>query len=165
MTTSEDRRNDSKPDRKRRWRWLPLVIVFLPVILAFGVLWLVLRLAAAFVLLVAVWIAWCPRGRNALVVYSNSPIWQAWFEARALPTLGSRAVVLNWSKRKQWQPSSLAVLLFRVFGGSENFNPIVIVFTPLRLPRTFRFFRAFQDFKHGKPQEVERMWSEVMKAV
>ena len=122
-----------------RWVSVTLFILCLPLILAYVVLWLLFWLVGASVLLVAAWIAWCPRGRNMLVVYSNSPIWQAWFEQRALQTLGSRAVVLNWSERTQWQSSSLAVLLFHVFGGSDNFDPIVIVFTPLRLPRTFRF--------------------------
>jgi hypothetical protein len=147
-----------------RWVSVTLFILCLPLILAYVVLWLLFWLVAASVLLAAVWIAWCPRGRNVLAVYSNSPIWQVWFEQHALPALGSRAVVLNWSERKQWK-RSLAVLLFRVFGGTRNFNPIVIVFTPLRLPRTFRFYRAFQEFKHGRPQEVERMWSEVLNAI
>ena len=152
----------------RSWQkiaWLPLLILFFPIALVFGVLWLVFWLLAAFLLLTAVWLAWCPRGRNVLVVYSNSPIWQTWFEQRALPALGSRAVVLNWSERKQWTSSSLAVLLFRVFGGTENFNPFMMVFRPLWWPRTFRFYRAFHDFKHGKPEKVEQMWSEVLKAV
>src|SRR5687767_14406343 len=119
----------SQPAPKRsyeaRWWLLPIVLLFLPVILVVGVLWLVFWLVAVFALLLAAWIAWCPRGRNVLVVYSNSPIWQTWFEQRALPALGSRAVVLNWSDRRQWGSSSLAVLLFRVLGGTENFNPMV----------------------------------------
>jgi hypothetical protein len=53
------------------WAW-PLLLVLLPVAILAVVLWL----AAAIVLQLIVWTAWCSRGRYALVVYSNSPIWQ-----------------------------------------------------------------------------------------
>jgi hypothetical protein len=32
-----------------------------------------------------------------------------------------------------------------------------VVFRPLAWPRRFRFYRPFQAFKHGRPQEVEEM--------
>jgi hypothetical protein len=121
-----------------------------------GILWLV----AAILLQLLVWVTWCPRGRYALVVYSNSPIWQEYFESRVLPAVGSRGMVLNWSERKQWR-YSLAVALFRFFGGTRDFNPLAIVFQPLAWPRRFRFYRAFHAFKHGRPEEVETLVREL----
>ena len=84
------------------WAW-PLLVVVLPVIVVAGVLWLL----AAVLLQLAVWLAWCSRGRYVLVVYSNSPIWQEYFEQQVLPAVGPRGVVLNWSERQRW-PLSLA---------------------------------------------------------
>jgi hypothetical protein len=141
--------------RQAWWLW-PLLLVLLPLVVVAGVLWLV----AAVLLQLVVWVTWCPRGRYVLVVYSNSPIWQEYFEAHVLPAVSSRGVVLNWSERKRWR-YSLQVALFRLFGGTRNFNPLAIVFQPLTWPRRFRFYRAFQAFKHGRPEEVERMRREL----
>ena len=103
-----------------------------------------------------VWLTWCPRGRYAVVVYSNSPVWQEYFETQVIPRLGDRAVVLNWSERKRWNVS-LPLMLFEVFGGSRDFNPMAIVFEQLKWPRRFRFYKAFRSFKHGKPEEVDKL--------
>jgi hypothetical protein len=137
------------------WVW-PLLLVVLPLVAVGFVLWL----AAAIVLQLIVWVAWCSRGRYALVVYSNSPIWQEYFEQLVLPAVGGRGEVLNWSERKQWS-YSLPVALFRFFGGTREFNPLAIVFQPLAWPRRFPFYRPFQAFKHGRPEEVERMRREL----
>jgi hypothetical protein len=142
--------------RGRWWAW-PLLLVLLPLVTVALVLWL----AVAIVLQLIVWTAWCSRGRYALVVYSNSPIWQEYFEQHVVPAVGGRGVVLNWSERKRW-PYSLPVALFTVFGGTREFNPLAIVFQPLAWPRRFRFFNPFQAFKHGRPQEVEDMRREFL---
>ena len=137
---------------KRPWWLWPL----LPVLLALAAVALLFRLVAEVVLLTVVWTTWCPRGRRALVVYSNSPIWQEYFERRVLPELGERAVVLNWSDRARW-PLSLPVALFRLFAGTREFNPLAIVFRPFAWPRQFRFYCPFQAFKHGRAGEVDDM--------
>jgi hypothetical protein len=49
------------------------------------------------------------------------------------------------------------VALFTLFAGTRNFNPLAIVFQPLTWPRRFPFYPAFQAFKRGHPEEVERM--------
>ena len=131
------------------WLW-PLFVVLLPFWLVGVFLWL----TAAVLLLIVVWVSWCPRRRYALVVYSNSPIWREYFQTHIVPAIGDRGVVLNWSDRSRWKPS-LPVLLFRFFGGTRNFNPLAILFEPLIWPRRFRFYRAFHSFKHGRPEEVD----------
>ena len=138
------------------WLW-PLLLLLLPLLAVVQVLWLV----AAIVLQLIVWTVWCSRGRYALVVYSQSPIWQDYFEQHVLPAVGRRGVVLNWSERKQW-PYSLSVALFRFFAGTREFNPLAIVFQPLAWPRRFRFYGPFQAFKHGRPHEVEHMRRELL---
>jgi hypothetical protein len=132
--------------------WLGWLLVVLATPFLLYLAWLV----AALCLLAAVWLVWVPRGRYALIVYSASPTWQSYFEATLLPAVGSRAAVLNWSERRRWG-WSLSVLLFNIFAGSRDFNPIAIVFRPGRWPERYRFFRPFRAFKHGRPDEVDSL--------
>src|SRR5262245_14020672 len=137
---------------RKQWFVLPLLMVLLPLVVVVVTVWCV----AAISVLMAVWTMWCPRGRCALVVYSNSPIWQQYFEERVLPTIGNRGVVLNWSDRKRWT-FSLSAAAFSMFAGSRDFNPLVIVFPLFKWPRRFRFYEAFRAFKHGRDESVERI--------
>jgi hypothetical protein len=147
-------------DPRRPWWLWPVLVVFLPLSLLGVVLWLI----AAVLLLLVVWTSWWPRGRYALVVFSNSPIWQEYFETRVLPAIGDRGMVLNWSDRRRWK-HSLPVALFRFFGGTRNFNPLAIVFVPFRWPRRFCFYPAFHAFKRGRPEEVERIRHEFLQVL
>lgn len=117
---------------------------------------LMLYLVAGMLLHVAAWCVWCTGGRNVLLVYSNSPIWQSYVEEQLLPRLGHRVVVLNWSQRREWR-RTLSVAAFRFFGGSREYNPMAVVFRPFRLARCFRFYKPFREFKHGKPEAVEEL--------
>jgi hypothetical protein len=141
----------AEKSRRPWWIW-PLAIVLLPLVIVGLALWLV----GSLLVLSTVWLTWCPRGRYALVVYSNSPVWQEYFESQILPALGTRAAILNWSEHTRWD-LTFPVVLFRIFAGSREFNPIAIVFEPLLWPRRFRFYKAFRSYKHGKPEEVERL--------
>jgi hypothetical protein len=138
----------------------PLLVVLLPLVVVAFVLWL----AVAIVLQLVVWMTWCTRGRYVLVVYSNSPIWQEYFEQHIVPAVGRRGSVLNWSERTRW-PSSLPVALFWFFGGTREFNPLAIVFEPLVWARRFRFYGPFQAYKHGRPHEVEQMRRDLLEVL
>lgn len=110
------------------------------------------------VLCIAIWLTW--KKQRVLFVYSNSPIWKDYIEKEILPYVRDRAVILNWSERRIWK-NSLAVLAFRYFGGYRNFNPIGIVFHPFRFVKTYRFFEAFKEFKHGNTKKVEALKKEL----
>jgi hypothetical protein len=125
-----------------------LLVVVLVSVLAYAIFTVSLHLT--------IWTWWCLRGRDVLFVYSDSPIWRGYIDDRIIPLLGERAVVLNWSQRKQWRPS-LARLAFGHFGGSREFNPLAVVFRPFRRTRTFRFWQPFRDFKHGHPEALLAM--------
>jgi hypothetical protein len=127
---------------------LPLII---PIMAALLALWLIMTLA----LYLLVWIFWYSRGKDILFVYSDSPVWHDYLEQQLLPRIQTRSVVLNWSQRRYWLHRwSLPSLLFRFFGGNEEFNPLVVYFPPLRRHRTFRFWQAFKDYKHGHPESL-----------
>jgi hypothetical protein len=92
-----------------------------------------------------------------LFVYSDSPIWHDYMTTEVLPMLSNRAVVLNWSQRKQWPKLSLAVHVFRSLGGEKEFNPLVVVFRPFRRAKLFRFWSAFKEWKRGHTEAVEKL--------
>jgi hypothetical protein len=73
-------------------------------------------------------------------------------EENWLPRWGNRAVVLNWSERRNWQRERRPeVALFRAFAGDREFNPVGIVVPQKgRAARVVRFWRAFREYKHGK---------------
>lgn len=105
---------------------------------------------------------WLTSKRQFVVfVYSDSPTWKDYIEREILPYLQNRAVILNWSERRNWK-NSLAVLAFRYFGGHRNFNPMGMVFRPFRFVRTYRFFEAFKEFKHGDTRNVEKLKKELL---
>jgi hypothetical protein len=74
-----------------------------------------------------------------------------------LPLVEDRAVVLNWSQRSTWKKWRLGQQVFYSFSGGHDFNPMVIMFRPLRRATLFRFWSAFKDWKHGHTEAVERL--------
>ena len=147
---------NSKPASRRPLlgKIIPVVIliVFIPYVIAAGLV----HVTWTIILYFSSWILWLPRGRSVLFVHSDSPVWSGYLEKEMFPYIEQRTVFLNWSERKHWKPG-LAVMAFRHFGGSQNFNPMAIVFRPFRIQKSFRFYEAFKDFKHGNPESVERM--------
>ena len=135
---------------------LVLLIVLSPVILVAVAVVLVLFVITSICLHLLIWSLWCVRGRDILLVYSDSPVWHDYIEQRLLPPIRERAVVLNWSQRKRWK-LSLARIAFHHFGGYREFNPLAVVFRPFRPTRKFRFWRPFRDWKHGRPGKLEKM--------
>ncbi len=96
-------------------------------------------------------------GARGLLIYSNSPNWQSYIEENWILRYGHQLRVLNWSERASWK-GSLEVRIFRHFiGGYRNFNPAVLILRGLRQPVVFRFFYAFRDFKHDRPEALHRL--------
>ena len=133
-----------------------LLLIGLSPILIIAVL---LYLLWGAILYVAIWLTW--RKQFVLFVYSDSPIWKDYTEREILPHIQDRGAILNWSERRNWK-NSLAVLVFRYFGGQRNFNPIGIVIRPFRFVKTYRFYEAFKVFKHGDPKKVEELRRELL---
>ena len=136
----------------KKFIFAPVIILLSPVLLVI----LLLYLAWGALLYLAIWLTWSTRGRRVLFVYSDSPVWKEIIEHEVLPKLDENAVILNWSQRKQWKPS-LAMLAFEYFGGSRDFNPLALVFRPLRRVKVFRFYRPFRDYKHGNVEGLHEI--------
>ena len=139
--------------------FIALLLITLSPILIVAVF---LHLLWGAMLCMAIWLTW--KKQRVLFVYSDSPIWKDYIEKEILPYIQDSAVILNWSERRNWK-TSLAGLAFRYFGGYRNFNPMAIVFRPFHLVKTYRFYEAFKDFKHGKPGKVEEIKRELFETL
>jgi hypothetical protein len=137
------------------------VVIILPIVVPLALIALALGLAHRAALYALVWTLWLPRGRDILLVYSDSPIWHEYMTSQVLPLVQERAFVLNWSERKRWSRLSLAAHVFRSFGGGREFNPLVIIFRPFTRAKRFRFWQPFQDWKRGYKEPVERLRQEL----
>jgi len=133
------------------------VILLLPLLISLAFLALATWLAHGVVLNVLVWLCWCTRGTKLLLVYSDSPVWHDYIEENLIPRLPDSTIVLNWSQRRSWRWYSLPVMVLRYFGGTREFNPMVIAFRPFRWATTFRCWQAFKDYKHGNKQTLDSM--------
>jgi len=139
-----------------------LIVVLLPLIVPLALFAIASHLLYRALLYLLVWALWLPRGKDVLLVYSDSPIWHEYITTQILPLVQERAVVLNWSERKQWSRWSLEVAVFHHFGGARDFNPLVVFFQPLRLAKIYRFWLAFKDWKRGYKEPVERLMKELL---
>lgn len=137
-----------------------IVIVLIPILVIAALIYYSWSLALSF----AIWIVWGLQGRHILFVHSDSPIWSGYIEQEILPYIKVTAVTLNWSERKHWK-NSLATLAFKLYGESQNFNPMAIVFRSFRFHKEFRFYEAFKDFKHGKAENLEKIRLDFFKSI
>jgi hypothetical protein len=144
-------------------QWLVFVTLS-PFLAALLILALLTYGVYALVLHLLLWLLWSSVGKQVLLVYSNSPTWQSYIEERIIPRLPPETVVLNWSERRKWKRWSLAYLVFRFFGGRYEFNPLAVVIHPFRWGRTFRFWQAFRDFKHGRHETLAQVETQLFNA-
>jgi len=141
----------------QQFKQVVLPIIILPLVLPLAVFAFATYFLYRSLLYSLVWALWLPRGKDVLLVYSDSPIWQEYVTTQVLPLVQDRAVVLNWSRRKTWPHWSLAVAVFRHFGRDRDFNPLVILFKPLRSAMIFRYWSAFKDWNRGYKEHVEQI--------
>jgi hypothetical protein len=139
-----------------------LVLILLPIILPLALLALVLYIPHRLALYLLVWVLWLPRGKNVLLVYSDSPVWHEYMMTQVMPLVQERAIVLNWSERSKWRWWSFRVHVFHWFAGDREFNPLVVLFRPFRRARVFRFWSAFKEWKRGDRGPVERLLQELL---
>jgi hypothetical protein len=111
-----------------------LYVMLLPLIYLYGLL-----------LCSKVWIEWEKEGKDVLVLQADSKHSREWM-SRILPLVGSRAVLLDYSQRHNWERWSLPVQLIQIFGPHgmpERFTvhslPAVILFRRLHRPERFFF--------------------------
>ena len=140
---------------------LPVAVAVVLLLIPLVPLLLATYFAYAIVLQMVIWMWWSTRGVNVLLVYSDSPNWHDYIETKIIPRLPSSNVAINWSERRNWKRFSLPVMAVRFFGGSREFNPMVVVFRPFHWAKTCRFWKPFKDYKHGKAEPLHAMETEL----
>ena len=122
---------------------------------------------------------WYPKGKLLLFVYSDSPNWKEYIEQKILPQISSKAVIINWSERSQWQwKGTLELKVFQHWTGvaqyfyrgrkkwdGKEFCPVAVVFNPWWKPKVIRFWQAFKDFKHGKEIALKKCEKELFDSI
>ena len=112
------------------------------------------------------WRAHYRRGRDVVVVYSESPKWKLYFESQIIPRLEGRSVVLNWSERRDWpEKYPWETRYVRRFAGDRGFNPCALVFLPNGRIKRVSFFDAFRDLKHGNPNPLQEAEYELFRLI
>ena len=141
------------------------VVVLLPLLLPLVLLTVTLALLHRATLWLLVQLVWLPRGKNVLLVYSDSPIWRDYMMNEIVPLVHERAVLMNWSERRRWRWWSLPANLFRSYGRGRDYNPMVLLFRPMGRTKVFRFRSAFQDQKRGYPEPLGRIRQDLFVAL
>jgi hypothetical protein len=142
-----------------------LIVIVLPIVLPLVVVGLVLHALNKIFVYLLVWLWWLPKGKDVLFVSSDSPVWKEYMETQILPLVAGRAIVLNWSARREWPKLSFAVRVFRTFGHRRDFNPTVVLFRPFRRAKVVRFLPAFRDWKHGDTGNVDKLRRDLIVAL
>ena len=141
-----------------------VVVLTAPLWLATLLAIVVMRWVQVVALYALVWLWWIGRARRrVLFVYSDSPNWKEYLEAKIVPKLPANTVVLNWSNRAQWQKFSLPVMLFRCFAGEREFNPIGLVFDRFNVVEPYRFWQPFRDAKQGHSEALQLVETRFLK--
>jgi hypothetical protein len=158
--------SDGWPQRLLVILTAPLIVMIVTLLLPVVAIVLLYWLLAAALLNVLWWVVWCTRGKDILFVYSISPNWHDYIEREIIPQIMERAIILNWSHRRHWlRRLSLPSLVFRHFGGAKEYNSMAIHFRPFRCHRSFRFWQAFRDRKHGNCTTLAQLESEFFQRI
>lgn len=88
------------------------------------------------------------RGRDLLIVYTDSPHWKEHIETKWLARWPDRTVAFNRSR--PWSGRQPEAALWRIVAGIAEHTPLAVLVLPGGKVRVIRFFQAFRDFKHGK---------------
>jgi hypothetical protein len=134
-----------KEPRLRRLRNTALLLVVLPLILPLALITIALYLPYRIALYLLVWALWLPRGKDILLVYSDSPIWREYVLSEILPLVQERAVVLNWSEGASGHGG-----LF----GSIYFAPSVAIESLTLWSYCFVLFDEREAFGFGCPSKI-----------
>jgi hypothetical protein len=142
-----------------------LLVIPLLIFLLFVIVVQIIYILWGLLLSIIIRAVWGVQGKYILFIHSNSPIWSKYIEEEILPVIQDKAIILNWSERKKWKNYSLAVIVFRYFKDTKNFNPLAIVFKPFHLNQVFRFYEAFHQYKSGKVSNLENIKNKFLDSI
>ena len=131
--------------------WIEIGSLIVGFLLGVTLLKSLVPFALRFVLKFRFWVRHGRKGKVILFVYSDSSNWKDYIEAKILPSLEGCSVILNWSKRREWESSmQFEARLFNQWAGSGEFTPTAILFPLLGKVKVFRLWQLSQNPKHGR---------------
>ncbi len=140
--------------------WIAIGSLLIGFLLGMTVLKPLGPIALRFGLKVRFWVRHGRKGKVILFVYSDSSNWKDHIEQEILPRLQAHSVILNWSKRREWESSMrFEERLFNQWAGSGEFTPTAILIALRGRVKVFRLWQSSQNPKHGKSKvskEVEQ---------
>ena len=145
--------------------WANLFLLLLATGLAISRFWLFAAIPMCIVILWAIsllrekWLlsGFRAHGNRALLVTSDSVVWQERIEQTWLSRLSPGLVVLNRSSGGSPRGSLAWKVAERFVGFETEYCPAVLVLRSSGPARVFRFYRAFQEAKHGNSEPLEQM--------
>ena len=147
--------------------WIQVGWMVIGILLGVTVLKGALPFAHRFGLTVRFWLRHGRKGKMILFVYSDSSNWKDYIETNILPRIEAHAIILNWSKRREWgSRMRLETSLFNQWAGPGDFVPVAILFSPKGKARIFRLWQPSENPKHGKvrvSKEAEQALFETLK--
>jgi hypothetical protein len=106
-------------------------------------------------------------GEKDFVCLLDSANWKEYIETAILPRIETHAIILNWSKRREWgSGQELETGCSTTGPGQENFVPVAICFSSLCKARVYRLWQHDEHSKHGKvrmSKEAEGAFLETVK--
>lgn len=101
-----------------------------------------------------------PKSKYILFIYSDSEHWAPYIEQNIIPKIQESAIIINRTKQQNWKQEYKAEYKAIAHWAHEDINPIALVFKPYRRVKSFRFYEAFRDYKHGKDSSLHAMCNE-----
>ena len=146
--------------------WFEIGSVIVGFLLGVTVLKSLAPLTLRFVLKFRFWVRHGRKGKVILFAYSDSPNWKDYIETKILPSLEGCSVILNWSKRREWESSmQFEERLLNQWAGSGEFTPTAIFFPLMGKVRVFRLFQPSNNPKHGKDKVSKEAEQSLLVAV
>jgi len=122
--------------------------------------------AYRFGLKIRFWFRHGRKGKCVLFVYSESPNWREYIETKLLPRLEPHSVILNWSKRREWESRmQFEMKLFNQWSGPGEFVPVAIVLPLAGKVKTCRLWQLSRNPKHGKDNVSKEAEQDLFKTV
>jgi hypothetical protein len=106
-----------------------------------------------------------PENKFVLLGYTQSAVWAPFIEQTLVPRLGEVVVCIDRSKNAWKRDNPVEARALSFWGGIRSNNPIAVVIRKPWRVRVFRFYTAFQQFKHGKPRQLETLTAELLSCV
>jgi len=128
-----------------------MIWLFIGLLLGVTVFKSLLPFIYRFGLKVGFWIRHGRKGKFILFVYSDSSNWKDYIETKILPQIETHSIVLNWSKRREWETRmSFETKLFNHWAGSGEFTPTALI---LPLIGKVKVIRLWQPNQHAKSKK------------